>query len=52
MKRTAQCMICQHLLLFDAKEGVRYVCTLKGKRITEEPEKCDGFKEHKKQNKL
>ena len=52
MNQTEQCMKCQYLLLFDAKEGVRYVCTLKGKRITEEPEKCDGFKEHKKQNKL
>ena len=31
--------------LFDAVEGVRYVCCLYGKRIVEEPETCKGYDE-------
>ena len=36
-------MKCTHMQLFDAVEGVRYVCCLYGKRVTEEPEGCKGF---------
>lgn len=38
-------MKCTHMQLFDAVEGVRYVCCLYGKRITVEPETCKGYEE-------
>lgn len=38
-------MKCTHMQLFDAVEGVRYVCCLYGKRIVEEPETCKGYDE-------
>lgn len=37
------CLRCTHLYPFEAKEGERYVCCLYGKRVTEEPECCEGF---------
>ena len=39
-----QCLSCRHILPFEAVEGVRYVCCLYGKRITEEPPQCKGYK--------
>lgn len=43
-KEKPLCLRCTHLYPFDAVEGERYVCCLYGKRVTEEPEGCKGFK--------
>ena len=45
MSTHKQCLKCRHLLQFEAVDGIRYVCILKGKRIITEPENCDGFNE-------
>jgi hypothetical protein len=42
-KEKPLCLRCSHLYPFEAKEGMRYVCCLYGKRVTEEPEGCKGF---------
>ena len=38
-------MKCTHMQLFDAVDGMRYVCCLYGKRITVEQETCKGYEE-------
>lgn len=45
MDKKAKCLKCVHCLEFNAKDGVRYVCTLKGKRLWEDDEKCKEFGE-------
>lgn len=41
----ARCLKCVHCLVFNAKEGERYVCTMLGKRLREDVENCKMYGE-------
>lgn len=45
MDRKARCLKCVHCLLFNAREGDRYVCTMRGKRLEEDEENCKMYSE-------
>ena len=44
LSKRSLCFTCCHIFQFEAKEGVRYVCCRYGKRMTEEPLECKGYK--------
>lgn len=45
LNNKAKCLNCVHCLDFNAVEGVRYVCTLRGKRLYEDVENCKLYSE-------
>ena len=44
ISKRSLCLTCCHIFTFEAKDGDRYVCCLYGKRMTEEPPSCKGYK--------
>ena len=45
MNKKAMCLKCVHCFVFHAKEGDRYVCTMRGKRLEEDEENCKMYSE-------